>query len=69
MIRELLRTGFGHYHQLDIKKRREYLTKLVTDLRDNAKDSFDLDTHAKAVTLIVANLLWDTYIETGWFIR
>jgi hypothetical protein len=67
-IRELLRTGFGFYRRLDIKQRQEFLIKLASNLRaTNSKDSPDLDTHAKATTLIVANVLWDSYTETGEF--
>jgi G3E family GTPase len=64
-IRELLRTSFGHYHRMEISKRNDYLIKLVTDLRVNSKHNPELDTHAKSVAVIVANTLWDTYIETG----
>lgn len=65
LIRELLRTGFGHNRNMDAKTQNAYLIKLVTDLRSSLKNNPDLDIHAKAVTLIVANTLWDAYIKTG----
>ncbi|KAI6183216.1 hypothetical protein M3Y97_00465100 [Aphelenchoides bicaudatus] len=64
-IRELLQTAFGFHRQKSVSERTQYALKLVGSLNSNAENDTHLDQHAKSVTLIISNVFWDNYIETG----
>ncbi|KAI6181474.1 N-terminal acetyltransferase B complex subunit MDM20-like protein [Aphelenchoides besseyi] len=65
MIRELFRVGFGFYEEDDSKKKREYVLALVTLLHRQSPETQNIEDFAKSIAIIVGNVMWDVYIETG----
>ena len=65
LLREQMRVAFGFYARLSADERRAYASQLLARFRRLDADEAHFDEFAKTVALLIANVFWPTYVDTG----